>query len=178
MGGVDVEGVGPSGVVSVHPATRAMRARPRARRILPSILPGAGPRRKALRLDPRGSTAGTSGWNACDGGKTGCPLTPGRYYVGGVPDTFTYYVSFRATVPVTVWIMTTRSFVCWETRQCAWQEGAVGWEPTTLLRNGIFEDAEGCAGYLAVFLSDRPGTLYPNVEIERNPAPRPTGACR
>ncbi len=43
-------------------------------------------------------------WNSCvaSGPATGCPLTPGREYVGGVPDTFTYYVSFRSTVPVTL----------------------------------------------------------------------------
>jgi hypothetical protein len=58
-------------------------------------------------------------WNSCSAASPGCSLTPGYEYVGGVPDTFTYNVSFRSTVPVTVWIMTTSNFVCWETGACA-----------------------------------------------------------
>lgn len=67
-------------------------------------------------------------WNSCvaSGPATGCPLTPGREYVGGVPDTFTYYVSFRSTVPVTLKIMSTANFVCWESGNCSahWVEWA------------------------------------------------------
>lgn len=58
-------------------------------------------------------------WNKCGSGD--CRLSPGAEFVGSVPDTFTYYVSFTATVPVTVWIMSTDDFVCWETHQCPWQ---------------------------------------------------------
>lgn len=116
-------------------------------------------------------------WNSCGaaGPAAGCPLTPGYEYVGGAPDTFTYYVSFRSTVPVTVRIMTTHDYVCWKTGYCAahW----VGWQDLTSLHNGVFHDAEGCAGYLAVFTSKQAGTLYPDVSITRNPAPEATGAC-
>jgi hypothetical protein len=116
-------------------------------------------------------------WKSCSGRPgEGCPLTPGREYVAGVPDTFTYYVNFRSTVPVTVWIMDVHNFVCWETRYCAWR--GVGWQNRTSLENGTFHDAEGCAGYFAVFVSDREGTLYPDVQVTRNPAAHPTGACR
>jgi hypothetical protein len=116
-------------------------------------------------------------WNSCSaaGSSAGCPLTPGYEYVGGVPDTFTYSVSFASTVPVTVWIMSTSNFVCWETHYCAWR--GVGWQDQTNLLDGVFHDAEGCAGYIAVFFSKQAGTLYPDVSITRNPAAQPTGTC-
>lgn len=112
-------------------------------------------------------------WNTC--GQNGCQLTPGYEFVGGVPDTFTYYVSFTATVPVTVRIMSTGDFVCWETRSCT--SNGVGWEKRTELNGGVFHDAEGCAGYIAVFFSDQAGTLTPNIRVTRNPASTPTGVC-
>lgn len=116
-------------------------------------------------------------WNACEQDtKAGCALTPGHEYIAGVPDTFTYHVAFRSTVPVTVWIMSAPNFVCWETSNCAWH--ARGWEDRTRLTNGIFHEAEGCAGYIAVFFSDQAGILFPDVTITRNPADRVTGACR
>ena len=115
-------------------------------------------------------------WNSCSaaGPDAGCPLTPGYEYIAGVPDTFTYYVGFRSNVPVTVEILSASNFVCWETHYCAWH--GVGWENQTSL-NGVFHDAEGCAGYFAVFVSNRAGTLYPNVRVTRNPASHATGAC-
>jgi hypothetical protein len=115
-------------------------------------------------------------WNSCGADTDGCPLKPGFEYVGGVPDTFTYYVNFRATVPVTVRIMSTEDFVCRESGACS--ANSVGWDDQTSLANGVFHDAEGCAGYLAVFTSDEHGTLYPDIRITRNPAPAPTGTCR
>lgn len=117
-------------------------------------------------------------WDSCTaaGPAAGCPLRPGYEYIVGVPDTFTYYVSFRSTVPVTVWIMSAPNFVCWETGNCAWH--AWGWKNQTHLRNGVFHDAEGCAGYLAVFFSDQAGILYPDVSIVRHPAAQSTGVCR
>jgi hypothetical protein len=117
-------------------------------------------------------------WNSCGAGGpfAGCSLAPGFEYVGGVPDTFTYLVNFTSTVPVTVWIMSTSNFVCWETHLCAWT--AVGWENRTALANGIFRAAEGCAGYIAVFFSSRAGTLYPDVRVTRRPAAHATGVCK
>lgn len=116
-------------------------------------------------------------WNSCGaaGPLAGCPLSPGHEYIGGVPDTFTYYVSFRSTVPVTVWIMSSSNFVCWETHYCAWR--AVGWENRTHLEDGVFHGAEGCAGYFVVFFSSQSGTLFPGVRITRKPASHPTGVC-
>jgi hypothetical protein len=117
-------------------------------------------------------------WNSCGAGGpfAGCSLSPGNEYVGGVPDTFTYIVNFTSTVPVTVWIMSTSNFVCWETHLCAWT--AVGWENRTSLTNGIFHAAEGCAGYIAVFFSTQFGTLYPDVRVTRRPASHSTGVCK
>ncbi len=115
-------------------------------------------------------------WDTCDGTSHECPLTPGWVYVGGVPDTFTYHVNFRATVPVTVRIMSTGDYVCWATGTC--RAHWVGWDNRTSLSGGVFHDAEGCAGYLAVFTADQYGTLYPDIRITRNPAPVGTGVCR
>ncbi len=117
-------------------------------------------------------------WNSCGTGgpATGCALKPGFEFIGGVPDTFTYFVNFRSTVPVTVWIMSASNFICWETHNCAW--AAVGWQNRTNLQNGVFHEAEGCAGYFAVFFSAQAGTLYPDVRITRKPAAHSTGACR
>jgi hypothetical protein len=116
-------------------------------------------------------------WNSCGFGPSGgCLLRPGYEYVGGVPDTFTYYVSFRSTVPVTVKIMSSSDFVCWESGNCParW----VQWKNLTHLEGGVFHDAEGCAGYFAIFSSQQAGILYPDVSIVRNPSSHPTGACR
>jgi hypothetical protein len=116
-------------------------------------------------------------WNSCGSGgpDEGCSLTPGYEYVGGVPDTFTYNLDFQATVPVTVRIMSTHDYVCWKAGYCAahW----VWWQDRTNVTGAVFHDAEGCAGYLAVFSSDEAGILYPDVSITRNPAPTATGAC-
>ena len=115
-------------------------------------------------------------WNSCGAGPlAGCALQPGHEYVGGVPDTFTYNVSFRSTVPVAVRIMSSHNFVCWETKNCAWTY--TWWSPRTHLTGGVFHLAEGCAGYIAVFSSDQSGVLYPNVSIDRHPADHLTGAC-
>ena len=115
-------------------------------------------------------------WDTCDGTTHGCPLTPGWVYVGGVPDTFTYYVNFHSTVPVTVRIMSTGDYVCWSTGRC--QAHWVGWDRRTSLSGGVFHDAEGCAGYLAVFTADQYGTFYPDIRITRNSSPVGTGVCR
>jgi hypothetical protein len=116
-------------------------------------------------------------WNSCGAGgpAAGCPLIPGHEYIGGVPDTFTYFVNFHSTVPVTLWIMSASNFVCWETHNCAWR--AVGWQDRRELTNGVFHEAEGCAGYFAVFFSNQYGTLFPDVRVTRKPASQSTGAC-
>jgi cell division protein FtsB len=115
-------------------------------------------------------------WNSCGakGPKAGCRLDPGHEYIGGVPDTFTYRLKFRATVPVTVRIVSGEDFVCLQTDNCAWH--GLSFEHRTKL-DRLFHDAEGCAGYFAVFTSERGGTLYPDVWVTRHPALAPTGAC-
>jgi hypothetical protein len=115
-------------------------------------------------------------WNSCgsQGPDAGCPLVPGKEYIGGVPDTFTYDLSFHSTVPVTVWILSSDAFVCRETGACP-VNGLV-WRDRTEL-DAVFHGAEGCAGYIAVWEASEAGTLYPNVAVTRNPAPDATGVC-
>lgn len=116
-------------------------------------------------------------WNSCGaaGPKAGCPLAPGQEYVGGLPDTFTYRVRFHSTMPVTVRIMSAHDYVCWETGNC---DSHWWWWQNRRSLNDVFHAAEGCADYLAVFTTTETGTLYPNISVTRNPAPRPTGGCR
>ncbi len=116
-------------------------------------------------------------WNSCGSAPTtGCPLTPGSHYVGGIPDTFTYHVAFRSTVPVTVRIMSIHDYVCWDTGLCPshW----VWWQNVTHLRDGVFQLSEGCGSYVSVITSEQSGTLYPHISATRDPASAPTGACR
>lgn len=117
-------------------------------------------------------------WNSCTtaGPKAGCAMTPGREWVAGLPDTFTYYVRFHATVPVTMRIMSMSNYVCYETGSCAWH--GWWWQNRKQVKDGWFRRAEGCAGYVAVFTSTESGTLYPDISITRRPASKPTGDCR
>jgi hypothetical protein len=109
------------------------------------------------------------------------------YLVGGVPDTFTYKVSFTSTAPVAVNIMTTAEFVSaidcvrlgyGTSHYCMTHAGTSWWSDRTSLTNGMFSDAEGCAGYLAVWTAASPATVTPDVSITYNPASAATGACR
>jgi hypothetical protein len=115
-------------------------------------------------------------WNSCgaQGPDAGCPLVPGKEYIGGVPDTFTYELSFHSTVPVTVWILSSDAFICRETGACP--VNGLEWRDRTQL-DAVFHGAEGCAGYVAVWETGQAGTLYPNVAVTRHPAPEPTGVC-
>ena len=101
-------------------------------------------------------------------------LSQGTGHGGGVPDTFTYDLTFHSTVPVTVWILSSDAFICPETGACP-VNGLV-WRDRTDL-DAVFHEAEGCAGYFAVWEASQPGTLYPNVSVTRNPTPQPTGVC-
>jgi hypothetical protein len=115
-------------------------------------------------------------WNSCGTAPdAGCPLRSGQHYVGGIPDTFTYEVNFRATVPVATYIFSTSDYVCWETGRCAYTY--VWWDARTELTGAVFHDAEGCASYISVFVPQGNGTFYPKVRAIRNPAPHPTGVC-
>jgi hypothetical protein len=115
-------------------------------------------------------------WNSCGKGgpKAGCVLKPGQEYIGGLPDTFTYELKFRATVPVTVHVLSVKDFVCYETRRCSWQGQT--WENQRKL-DEFLHQAEGCAGYFTVFTSEQSGRLYPDIWVTRNPASLPTGTC-
>jgi hypothetical protein len=134
-------------------------------------------------------------WNACgsDPGTSGCPIGPGSFYAGGVPDTFTFYPHFRATVPVKVMFMSLDDFVCFRTQQCRYHFRY--WGPTKRLGpppddpdnpydsildfNGpVWHLSEGCADYIVVYMAEQHGTLFPNESVTYNPARQPTGVCR
>jgi len=117
-------------------------------------------------------------WNSCGSGgpAAGCSLTPGHEYVGGVPDTFTYEINFRSTVPVTTRILPAYQYACRYTNACAWGSGGKYWAPTTDL-HVVFHEGEGCAAYMAIFSTTQAGTFYPDIHITLNPASHPTGSC-
>jgi hypothetical protein len=130
-------------------------------------------------------------WNSC-GGTLGCPIGPGSYYAGGVPDTFTFYPHFRSTVPVKVMIMTLDDFVCFRTG-CGYHYHY--WGPSKVLGSSIDDPenpydnpftldaavwhlSEGCADYVVVYTAQQSGRLYPNESVTYNPAQQKTGVCR
>jgi hypothetical protein len=49
---------------------------------------------------------------------------------------------------------------------------------TTSVQNYVFQLAEGCADYVAIYQSSTNGALSPNIQIARNPYPAPTGVCQ
>jgi hypothetical protein len=115
-------------------------------------------------------------WNSCGGT---CSMTSGGWRAGGVPDTFTYYPSFSATVPITTYFLTLDQYVdfhnCGGSVSCV--SGTYQWfSPRTEL-DGVFHLAEGCASYVAVYTSSQSGTMFPDVKVTYNPASSPTGAC-
>jgi len=121
-------------------------------------------------------------WNRCGGP---CSMSQTSWRAGGVPDTFTYYASYTSDTPVGVYFLTLSQYVqfasCLSTGSSEIQLTCVSgvytyFSPTTSL-NGVFHLAEGCASYVAVFYSDSNGVMYPNVSVQYNPAPTPTGAC-
>jgi hypothetical protein len=117
-------------------------------------------------------------WNSCGSGgpSAGCPLTAGHEYVGGVPDTFTYEINFRSTVPVTTRILPAYQYACRYTKACAWGSAGMYWAPTTDL-HVVFHEAEGCADYIAIFSTTQTGTFYPDIHVTQNPASHSTGTC-
>ncbi len=115
-------------------------------------------------------------WNSCGGP---CTMTSNGWRAGTVPDTFDYYVSFNATVPVAVYFLTLSQYV--QFTSCGRPTCVSGTfstiQATTSVSNSIFTLAEGCASYVAVYQSTQAGVMYPNVRATYNPASSTTGAC-
>jgi hypothetical protein len=120
-------------------------------------------------------------WNACGSNQaTGCSMSPGGWREGSVPDTFDYYVSFSSTVPVTVYFLTMGQFVqfsvCNGDISCV--SGHYDSIPATAsLSWTIFTLSEGCADYLAIYVSSASGTMIPSVGVTSHPANSATGYC-
>jgi hypothetical protein len=118
-------------------------------------------------------------WTAC---KNGCTMGPTSWRVAGVPDTFKLLVSYTATTPVAVYFMTFPQYIqfvrcgSWD---CVYsKDSKAGWyPPSTSLTNGVFDEAEGCSGYVVVFKSTGYGTITPNVRVTYQPADHATGVC-
>jgi cell division protein FtsB len=121
-------------------------------------------------------------WTSC--GKP-CTTSQTSWLAGGVPDTFTYYVTYTADYPVGVYFLSLNQYsyfaTCPSTGSVESQLACVTgtylfFAPTTSL-NGVFHLAEGCAGYVAVFYSDTNAVIHPDVTVTYNPASSTTGVC-
>jgi hypothetical protein len=107
-------------------------------------------------------------------------MSPGGWREGSVPDTFDYYVNYTSTVPVTVYFFTMGQFVQFSV--CSGDITCVtgsydSISATTSLSREIFTLGEGCADYLAIYVSAASGTMYPNVGVTSHPASSATGYC-
>ncbi len=123
---------------------------------------------------------------------------------GGVPDTFTYSPSYKATVPVGMFYLTLGQYV--QFADCSTNANAVNriscvsgtyyYVPaTTSLAHSSpvyscapgatscpffsydFHLGEGCASYVAIYYSTQVGTIYPDQSVTYNPASTGTGVC-
>lgn len=120
-------------------------------------------------------------WNACGAVQSsGCTMNPNGWREGSVPDTFDYFVAFTSTVNVTVYFLTMGQFVqfsvCNGDIRCV--SGYYDSIPAnTSVPTTMFTLGEGCADYLAIYVSSASGTMYPNVGVTPHPASGPTGYC-
>ncbi len=120
-------------------------------------------------------------WTSCG---NPCSLTPSSWLAGGVPDTFTYDLSYTADVSVGVYLLSLPQYVQFANCSAANAGSNIScvsgnyyyYSPTTSL-NGVFHLAEGCAGYVAIYYSDSSGVMYPDVSVTYNPASSSTGVC-
>jgi len=120
-------------------------------------------------------------WNACGGSPSqGCSMTANGWREGGVPDTYDYFVSFYSTVNITVYFFTLGQFVQYAVcnGDLACVSGAVYSIPaSTSQQDAPFKLAEGCADYVAIYVSSGTGTMYPSVSVKQNAAGSATGYC-
>ena len=115
-------------------------------------------------------------WNACSGP---CAIGPNAVRVGSGPDTFELQLAFTADVPVRGYVFTFHQWTqfddCGFSTRCV-TGGFQTYDAATSL-DTTFAEAEGCSGYVWVLLSDRAGTIKPNVRVQYRPADHPTGVC-
>lgn len=121
------------------------------------------------------NTCGTSPGQACSMNATG-------WREGTVPDTYDYFAGFTSDVPVSVYFFTLGQFVqftvCHGDLSCV--SGAYDSIAATTSESQQahpFKLAEGCADYVAIYVSSNNGVMHPNVAAVKNPASYPTGYC-
>jgi type II secretory pathway pseudopilin PulG len=117
-------------------------------------------------------------WNSCGGP---CTVGPSEVRVGGVPDTFVFHVRYSATVPVSLYFFTFHQWSQYDADGCGFQlscvQGKYDSYAASTSRDITFDKSTGCAGYVFVLASSRPGTISPDVEATYQPADHPTGVC-
>ncbi len=120
-------------------------------------------------------------WNACGGPPSqGCNMTSNGWREGTVPDTYDYFVSFTSTVPIRVYFFTLGQFVqytvCNGDITCV--SGSNFSLPASTSQSvAPFKLAEGCADYVAIYVSSSNGVMYPNISVKQNAAGFATGYC-
>ena len=107
-------------------------------------------------------------------------MSPSGWREGTVPDTYDYFVSFTSNVSIAVYFLTMGQFVqfavCSGNLNCV--SGAYAYiPPATSQQNAVFKLAEGCADYIAIYVSSASGVMQPNVRITQNSAGYATGYC-
>lgn len=97
-----------------------------------------------------------------------------------MPDTYDYFVTYSSNVSITVYFLTLGQFVqfsvCNGDISCV--SGYYSSLPgATSRQNAVFKLAEGCADYVAIYVSSGSGVMTPNVAVTQNAAPYATGYC-
>ncbi len=117
-------------------------------------------------------------WNSC--GTTGCSMQTNGWREGTVPDTYDYFVTYTSDVPITVYFLTLGQFVqyavCNGDLTCV--SGSVfSFRAATSQNDQVFKLAEGCADYVAIYVSSANGSMTPHIQVAENAYSSPTGYC-
>jgi hypothetical protein len=117
-------------------------------------------------------------WNSC--GATNCTMQTNGWREGTVPDTYDYFVTYTSNVPITVYFLTLGQFVqyavCNGDLTCV--SGSYAYLPAATSQNdAVFKLAEGCADYIAIYVSSANGFMTPRIQVAENAYSSPTGYC-
>ena len=103
--------------------------------------------------------------------------TVGQYGLETVPDTFDYYDSWTSTVPITVYYLSNTQYVQFTNCGFSCVTGKYYSIAPATSSNDVFTLAEGCGGYVAIYVPCASGTIHPNIAVQYNPSPAATGVC-